>query len=211
MVVKRKNLKLSLWWSNNNDHPLFGIHSFCRGNLKESRTLHDRKHSKKLPLTSVTPISEENTGNGQKIWTLSINDVPHLDWGSSKVRQLFDVLTLLANDGSHCECWDEKVYRLRFWVSLVGTSTSAPLGPAENTRTLTTEHSLKSIHQRTNADGRSSKSCSVKARLELERTGCFTMRLPCPALMRGSLELNMLISHYLDLECVIDSGRIFAS
>lgn len=35
--VKVQHLKLSLWWSNNNDHPLFGIHPFRWGNLKKGR------------------------------------------------------------------------------------------------------------------------------------------------------------------------------
>lgn len=59
--------------------------------------------------------------------------VTHLDWGSGKVRQLFDVLTLFSNDGSHCERWDEKVYRLRLLVSLLGTSTLAMLRPVDHT------------------------------------------------------------------------------
>lgn len=36
-VKKVQHLKLSLWRSIDDDHPLFGIHSFCRGNLEEGR------------------------------------------------------------------------------------------------------------------------------------------------------------------------------
>lgn len=32
-----KDLELSLWGSHNDDHPMFGIHSFRRGNLKDGR------------------------------------------------------------------------------------------------------------------------------------------------------------------------------
>lgn len=36
-AVKVHHLKLSLWRSDDDDHPLFGIHSFCRGDLQEGR------------------------------------------------------------------------------------------------------------------------------------------------------------------------------
>lgn len=45
--------------------------------------------------------------------------ITHLDWGSGKVWQLFDVLTLFSNDGAHCKCRNEQVNSLRFWVSLL--------------------------------------------------------------------------------------------
>lgn len=34
-LYAEEHLKLSLWRSDDDDHPLFGIHSFCRGNLKD--------------------------------------------------------------------------------------------------------------------------------------------------------------------------------
>lgn len=37
---------------------------------------------------------------------------PHLNRSSSKAAQLLNVLALLANDGSHCLCWDVHMDRL---------------------------------------------------------------------------------------------------
>lgn len=37
IMAVEQHLKLSFWWSNNDDHPLFGIHSLGRGNLKGGR------------------------------------------------------------------------------------------------------------------------------------------------------------------------------
>lgn len=63
------------------------------------------------------------------IWDLElyILSVTYLDRGSSKVWQLFDVLTLFSNDGSHCKRWDEQVNRLRLWMSLLGKNMSVLL------------------------------------------------------------------------------------
>lgn len=38
-----------------------------------------------------------------------------LDGGSSEATQLFDVLSLLSNDGSHCLSWDVHVDCLLLW------------------------------------------------------------------------------------------------
>lgn len=40
------------------------------------------------------------------------------------MRQLFDVLALLADDGADGKRWDEKVDRLRLWASLLHTHVS---------------------------------------------------------------------------------------
>lgn len=87
----------------------------------------------------MAPIPSSQIIDHQHSQSLRIKTLfTHLDWGSSKVWQLFDVLTLFANDSSHGERWDEKVYGLRLWVSLLGTSMSALLRPAEHTRSICT-------------------------------------------------------------------------
>lgn len=84
---------------------MFGIHSFCRGNLRDSRD-------------GVPARSGSTTAAG---FRLKPRLVAHLDGGSSKVRQLFDVLALLADDGPDGKRGDEQVDRLRLWAALLHT------------------------------------------------------------------------------------------
>lgn len=57
-----QHLKLSLWWSDNDDHPLLGIHSFCRGDLKE---VIKKKRRKKNFTYAPVPINQMKTGRQQ--------------------------------------------------------------------------------------------------------------------------------------------------
>lgn len=165
-VKKVQHLKLSLWRSIDDDHPLFGIHSFCRGNLEEGRQPafnQKKKNPQKPSLMLSIPFSQVTTGRQVALtsyhWDseLHLLSITHLDWGSGEVWQMFDVLALFSDDGSHCKCRDEQMNRLRFLGSLLGTNMLVLLWPGDHT--VTADHLLSSSHQCVNADSGSSKNC----------------------------------------------------
>lgn len=138
-----QHLKLSLWWPNDDDHSLFGIHSFCRGNLKDSRQSTFMKKNRTATCTYASTSyqsSDRPLAPTRYHWDseLHLLSVTYLDWGSSKVWQLFDVLTLFSNDGSHCKRWDEQVNRLWLWMSLLGKNMSVDQGDHTHTVKLKT-------------------------------------------------------------------------
>lgn len=58
-----QHLKLSLWWSDNDDHPLLRIHSFCRGDLKE--VIKKKRIEKKKTLHLCSSSHQMKTGRRQ--------------------------------------------------------------------------------------------------------------------------------------------------
>lgn len=79
-----QHLKLSLWWSDNDDHPLLRIHSFCRGDLKE--VIKKKRIEKKKNTSLMLQFPSNENGKTASIKMLSLTfrvstllSITHLD------------------------------------------------------------------------------------------------------------------------------------
>lgn len=137
-----------------------------QGQSERGQTTGIKKKPLFMPHISEVITRSWSASTGHRFKSLGIKSVTHLDWGSSKMRQLFNVLTLLSYDGSHCEWWDEKVYRLRLLGSLLGSSMLVPQWTVDHRQLVKTTHTSQATDTQMQTEVLA-KAAQFKARVKL--------------------------------------------